>query len=49
MIMVSRDTKLPGGGFYNLGKDLHLLEPGKAEEVFIRRQTQRVYDYWQSH
>ena len=48
VIVVSRDTKLPGGGFYNLGSDLHLLEPGESEEAFIERQTQRVFDYWQS-
>ena len=47
VIVVSRDTKLPGGGFFNLGKDLHLIEPGESEEAFIERQTDRVYDYWQ--
>jgi hypothetical protein len=48
VIVVSRDTKLPGGGFYNLGKELRLVQPGESEDEFIRRQTERVYDYWQS-
>ena len=47
VIVVSRDTKLPGGGFYNLGKELHLLDPGESEEAFIGRQMERVFDYWQ--
>ena len=48
VIVVSRDTNLPGGGFYNLGEQLGLLEPGETEETFINRQTELVYDYWQT-
>lgn len=48
VIVVSQDTKLPGGGFYNLGKELGLLESGETEEHFINRQAERVYDYWQA-
>ena len=46
-IVVSRDTGLPGGGFFNLGQQLHLVEPTEDEDTFIARQTQRVFDYWQ--
>jgi len=48
VIVVSRDTGRPGGGFYNLGQELHLVEPGEDEDVFVGRQTERVYDYWSS-
>jgi hypothetical protein len=48
VIVVSQDTKRPGGGFYNLGKELGLLQPGETEDRFIDRQTERVYDYWQA-
>jgi hypothetical protein len=47
VIVVSRDTKRPGGRFYNLGKEIDLVEPGEDEDAFVRRQTRRVYDYWQ--
>ena len=47
VIVVSRDTGLPGAGFFNLGKELHLVQPGEDEDAFTRRQTRRVYDYWQ--
>lgn len=46
VIVVSRDTKLPGGGFYNLGQEKHLVEPGEDEAAFVTRQTRRVYEYW---
>ena len=48
VIVVSRDTGLPGGGFFNLGQELHLVEPGEDEDSFVTRQTQRVFEYWQS-
>lgn len=46
VIVVSRDSGRPGGGFLTLGQELHLLEPGEDEDSFVRRQTERVYDYW---
>jgi len=48
VIVVSRDTGLPGGGFFNLGHELGLVEPGESEDAFVDRQAQRVYEYWQS-
>jgi alkylated DNA nucleotide flippase Atl1 len=48
VIVVSRETGLPGGGFFNLGQELHLVKPGEDEDAFVARQTQRVFEYWQS-
>lgn len=47
-IVVSRDSKLPGEGFFTLGQELRLVEPGEDEVAFARRQMRRVYEYWHS-
>lgn len=47
-IVVSRDTKMPGEGFYSLGLQHGLVEPGEDEEAFAHRQMRRVYEYWQA-
>jgi hypothetical protein len=45
-IVVSRDTMLPGSGFFKLGQELHLTEPGEDEIGFAIRQIKRVHQYW---
>jgi hypothetical protein len=45
-IVVSRDTMLPGHGFFSLGQELHLVEPGEDEMAFAIRQIKRVHEYW---
>jgi hypothetical protein len=30
-IVVTRDTKMPGEGFFNLGRELHVVQPGEDE------------------
>ena len=47
-IVVSRDDMLPGKGFYNLGKQLHQVQPDEEEIAFAIRQIRRVHDYWTS-
>ena len=47
-IVVSRDDMLPGKGFYNLGKQLHLVQPDEDEIAFAIRQIRRVHEYWRS-
>jgi hypothetical protein len=45
-IVVSKDTMLPGRGFFNLGEQLRLTVPGEDEVAFAVRQIQLVHDYW---
>lgn len=45
-IVVSKGTMLPGHGFFNLGQELHLVDPGDDEIGFAVRQIKRVHDYW---
>jgi hypothetical protein len=48
-IVVSRETKLPGEGFFKLGVELHRVDENEDEEAFARRQMERVYDYFANH
>ena len=45
-IVVSKDTMLPGRGFFTLGQQLRRTEPGEDEIAFAIRQIRRVHDYW---
>lgn len=45
-IVVSRDTRLPGEGFFGLGQQLRKVALGEDEESFARRQIEEVFDYW---
>ena len=45
-IVVSRDTMLPGSGFFKLGQELRQVEPGEDEIAFAVRQIRRVHDHW---
>lgn len=45
-IVVSKDTMLPGRGFFNIGEELRQTEPGEDEVGFAVRQIKRVHDYW---
>ena len=45
-IVVSQGTKLPGGGFFNLGEGMRLVRDGEDEEAFARRQIREVHDYY---
>jgi hypothetical protein len=45
-LVVSKDTMLPGRGFFNLGEQLRLTEHGEDEVGFAVRQIKRVHDYW---
>ena len=45
-IVVSKDTMLPGYGFFKLGQELRQVEPGEDEIAFAVRQIRRVHDYW---
>jgi len=47
-IVVSKDDMLPGKGFYKLGQELHLVQPGEDEIGFAIRQIRRVHEYWSS-
>jgi hypothetical protein len=45
-IVVSRDTMLPGHGFFNLGEQLRQTRRGEDEMAFAVRQIRRVHDFW---
>ena len=45
-IVVSKDTMLPGHGFFNLGQELRQTLPGEDEIEFAVRQIKRVHNYW---
>lgn len=45
-IVVSKDTMLPGKGFFTLGQQLRRTEPGEDEIAFAVRQIKRVHGYW---
>lgn len=45
-IVVSRDTMLPGKGFFHLGQQLRQTEPNEDEMAFAVREIRRVHDYW---
>ena len=45
-IVVSRDTKMPGEGFFNLGRELHVVQPDEDEVTFANRQIRQVHEYW---
>ena len=45
-IEVSKDTMLPGKGFFMLGQQLRRTEPGEDEIGFAIRQIKRVHEYW---
>ena len=45
-IVVSKDTMLPGTGFFKLGQELRQTLPGEDEIGFAVRQIKRVHEYW---
>ena len=45
-IVVSKDTMLPGTGFFKLGQELRQTLPGEDEIGFALRHIKRVQDYW---
>lgn len=48
-IVVSKDTMLPGHGFFNLGQELRRTQPDEDEIGFAVRQIKRVHEFWQRH
>jgi hypothetical protein len=45
-IVVSKDTMLPGHGFYDLGQQLRRVRDGEDEMAFAVRQIREVHQYW---
>jgi len=45
-VVVSKDTKLPGKGFFSLGQALEQTRPGEEEVTFATRQVKLVHEYW---
>lgn len=47
-IVVSKDTMLPGHGFFNLGQQMRQVDPGEDEIGFAVRQIRLVHEHWRS-
>ena len=47
-IVVSKDTMLPGPGFFKLGQELRQTLPGEDEIGFAIRQIKLVHEYWRA-
>jgi hypothetical protein len=45
-IVVSKDSMMPGKGFFNLGEELRQTRPGEDDLTFAVRQIKRVHEYW---
>jgi hypothetical protein len=46
-IVVSKDaTDKLGSGFYQLGRELALMQKGEDERTFAKREATRTFDYW---
>ena len=45
-IVVSKDTMLPGTGFFKLGQESRQTLPEEDEIGFAIRQIKRVHEYW---
>lgn len=45
-IVVAKETKMPGPGFFALGKRLGKTRPGEDEEAFAKRARADVYAFW---
>lgn len=45
-VVVAKDTKLPGPGFFALGQRLGKTRPGEDEEAFAKRARAEVYAFW---
>lgn len=45
-IVVSKDTMLPGRGFFILGQQLRRTQVGEDEIGFAIRQIKLVHEYW---
>lgn len=47
-VVVSKETKWPGNGYYGCAKDIRRYS-GKSDEDAWVEELQRVYDYWSRH
>lgn len=45
-IVVSKDTMLPGKGFFTLGQQLHRAQPDDDEMSFAVREIKRTHEFW---
>jgi len=45
-IVVSKDTMLPGKGFFTLGQELHRTQADDDEISFAVREIKRTHGYW---
>jgi len=47
-IVIHKDNNMPGQGFFNLARELHLYD-GSNDLVFFIREFQRFHDHWRHH
>lgn len=45
-VVVRGDKKMPGEGFFDMGRELGMLQEGTDERSFWERELDEVYDTW---
>ncbi len=45
-IVVHKDNKKPGEGFFNLAKSLGKQKPNENDDTFCKMEKERVFDEW---
>ena len=45
-VVVGKDTRIPGKGFFTLARELGKLQEGMDERSFWERELEEVYDTW---
>ena len=48
-VVILRETHVPGDGFFDLARQLGLLQPRADELEFFVEELRRVHEYWAGH
>jgi len=48
-IVVHKGSSAVGPGFYQLGQDMHRVQPGETDKEFGVRQQQETFEFWSTH
>jgi hypothetical protein len=48
-VVVHKGTTTVDPGFYQLGQDIHQVQPGETDEAFGKRQQDETFAFWSTH
>jgi hypothetical protein len=48
-VVVHKGTTTVDPGFYQLGQDMHQVQPGETDEAFGKRQQDETFAFWSTH